>query len=140
MSSILEKCQVIEDGISQLGINPATCRGKNAGEWDFVRGSAKIAVGIRQSEKYPQGYFYVVSSMLDVNQVPHHRKLELFQVLMEENLKLVELKFCYGDSTILLVTNRNAQGLDKIEVANSIDQLSYHADLLDDLIINKFTR
>ena len=29
MSSILEKCQVIEDGISQLGINPTTCRGKN---------------------------------------------------------------------------------------------------------------
>ena len=138
--NILEKCKIIEDGISKLGLNPTTCRGKNTGEWDFVRGSANIAVGIRQSDKYPNGYFYVVCSMLNFERVPHERRYDLLKVLMEENLKLVEIKFCLSNSDILLVTNRDALGLDKDEVSSSIDNLSYYADVLDDILINKFAR
>lgn len=138
--NILEKCQIIEDGISRLGINPATCRGKNAGEWDFVRGSAKIAVGIRQSEKHPEGYFYCICSMIRIESVPHDRRYDLLRALMEENLKLVEIKFCMSKTDVLLMTNRSANGLDSVEVSSSIDNLSYHADLLDDIILNKFAR
>lgn len=140
MSNILEKCKIIEDGIQKLGINPATTRGKNTGEWDFVRGSAKIAVGINQSKKYPDGIFYVICSIIKIDQIPHEKRFGLLQALMEENLKLVEMKFCMDKSNIFLLANRDIKGLDSVEVGNSINQLSYYADTFDDMIINRFSR
>ena len=55
---------------------------------------------------------------------------------MEENLYLVDMKLCYKSPNFMLLSNRSAVGLDKEEVAITIDRLSAKADKLDDILID----
>jgi len=128
--------QIVENGIKDLGIDPVSCREAKEGQWSFKRGSVSIVVGLIETETFPKGYFYVNSYLLNDSQVADNRKNDLFKSLMEENLYLVGMKLCYKSPNFMLLSNRSAIGLDKEEVAITIDKLSAKADKLDDILID----
>ena len=139
MSNLLSFYEIIEKGIDSLGIPPATARGTEDGQWDFNRGSATIAVGIISSDRFPNGYFYVSSILMDVNEVPADKKEEFYKKMCEMNASLVNMKLCLNENQVQLISNRDAIGLDIEEVATTINSLSYYADLLDDLLKESFS-
>lgn len=138
MSVLQQTSDVIEKGIQSLGIAPATTRGAQPGQWDFKRGSASIAVGITVSERFPNGYFYVNCVMMDGSTVPAAKKEEFYRTLLETNTSVVNMKLCLSKDYVMLLSNRDANGLDPEEVASVINELSYYADLLDDRLKEQF--
>ena len=139
MSNLLGFYNIVEKGIDSLGIPPSTARGSVDGEWNFNRGSATIAVGIISSDRFPNGYFYVSSILMDSNDVPAEKKEAFYMKMCEMNASLVNMKLCLNENQVQLISNRDAIGLDIEEVATTINSLSYYADLLDDLLKESFT-
>lgn len=138
MSNLLSFYEIIEKAIDSLSIPAIAARDEESGQWNFTRGSATIAVGIVSNERFPNGYFYVSSILMDVSEVPSSERLNLYQTLVEKNAALVNMKLCINNGFVVLISNRDATGLDVEEVATTIDQLSYYADLLDDKLIDMF--
>jgi hypothetical protein len=129
---------IIEKGILKMGVEPEMARGDNSGHWDFNRGSASIAVGLTQNDRFPNGYFYVTSVLMSESDVPAAKKESFYQKLLEINRALVNMHLAISDGWVLLISNRDAAGLDDIEVAISINELSYYADELDDQLKDSF--
>ena len=48
------------------------------------------------------------------------------------------MQLALSDGWVLLISNRDATGLDDIEVAITINELSYYADELDDQLKDSF--
>jgi hypothetical protein len=138
MSNLLGFYEIIEKGIDSLGIPPTNARGQEAGQWDFNRGSAIIAVGIISSDRFPNGYFYVSSILMNVDDVPSEKKEDFYKRLCEMNASLVNMKLCVAENQVQLISNRDAIGLDVVEVETTINSLSYYADLLDDMLKESF--
>jgi hypothetical protein len=129
---------IIEKGILKMGVEPETARGQNLGQWDFNRGSASIAVGLTQNDRFPNGYFYVTSVLMSEMDVPSTKKETFYQTLLETNANLVNMQLAISEGWVLLISNRDAQGLDDVEVAIAINELSYYADELDDQLKEQF--
>ena len=129
---------IIEKGIAELGIEPENARGEKEGQWDFNRGSASIAVGVSVSDRFPKGYFYCTSVLMSVLDVLPSKKEEFYYELLKLNSTLVNMQLSINEDWVLLLSNRSAEGLDIVEVAITINELSYFADELDDLLINGF--
>lgn len=138
MSTLTSHYAVIEAGIESLGIPAATARGTEAGQWDFNRGSASVAVGVVSSERFPNGYFYANSILMSTADVAAAKKEEFYRSLAEINASLVNMKLCISKEYVMLMSNRDATGLDAEEVSSTINDLSYYADLLDDRLKEGF--
>ena len=132
MSNLSKHYETVEKGIDLLGINHTEARGEKDGQWDFDRGSAKVAVGLTSTERFPNGYFYVSSIVMDASKVPAAKKEEFYQTLLELNASLVNMRFAFNKDVVFLISNRDASGLDPEEVAITTNELSYYADALDD--------
>jgi hypothetical protein len=129
---------IIEKGILKIGVEPETARGDSPGQWDLIRGSSTIAVGLTQNDRFPNGYFYVTSVLMSESDVPSSKKEILYQTLLETNASLVNMQLAMSDGWVLLISNRDASGLDEIEVAITVNELSYYADELDDQLKDRF--
>jgi hypothetical protein len=129
---------IIEKGILKMGVEPESARGDSPGQWDFSRGSSTIAVGLTQNDRFPNGYFYVTSVLMSESDVPSSKKEFLYQTLLETNATLVNMQLAISDGWVLLISNRDASGLDDIEVAITVNELSYYADELDDKLKDRF--
>ena len=129
---------IIEKGILKMGVEPETARDQNAGQWGFIRGSASITVGLIHNDRFPNGYFYVTSALMSELDVPASKKEEFYRTLLEINTTLVNMQLAVSEGFVLLISNRDALGLDEIEVAIAINELSYYADELDDKLKDRF--
>jgi len=139
MSNLTKHYETVEKGIDLLGISANDARGDKDGQWDFDRGSAKVAVGLTSTERFPNGYFYVSSIILDSSGVPAAKKEEFYRTLLELNASLVNMRFAFNKDIVFLISNRDASGLDPEEVAITVNELSYYADALDDRLQADFT-
>jgi hypothetical protein len=129
---------IIEKGILKMGVEPETARGQNAGQWEFIKGSASITVGLLQNDRFPNGYFYVTSVLMSELDVPSTKKEAFYRTLLEINTTLVNMQLTVSEGLVLLMSNRDALGLDEIEVAIAINELSFYADELDDKLKDRF--
>ncbi len=139
MSNLNKHFETVEEGIRMLEIDPADARGQKEGQWDFDRGSAKVAVGVTSTDRFPNGYFYVSSIVMETKDVAEDKMPELYKQLLELNATLVNMRFAFNRDVIFLISNRDANGLDPQEVAITINELSYYADMLDDRLQEEFT-
>ncbi len=129
---------IIEKGILKMGVEPETARDQYAGQWEFNRGSASITVGLLQNDRFPNGYFYVTSVLMSELDVPSTKKEAFYRTLLEINTTLVNMQLTVSEGLVLLMSNRDALGLDDIEVAIAINELSFYADELDDKLKDRF--
>jgi hypothetical protein len=127
---------IVESGIKKLNLNPAHLRTGADGLWKTQKGSASISIGVEVSNKYPNGYFFVSSVLMDLTFIKEINKEKLFKKLLELNSSLVGMQLTLRDDKITLISNRFAEGLDETEVALSINELSFYADDLDDFLVN----
>ena len=77
---------MVENCIKNLGVDPATCRGEAAGQWNLSTGSASVWIDVFKRENDPDGYF---QCMGPVCKVPASNREAFFQEVLELVLESV---------------------------------------------------
>lgn len=127
---------LVEQVITEIGVDPATTRGATEGNWTLQKGSAKVWVDVWYIESQNQGYFQVMSPVMPLpaaDQFP-----ALFRELLEINDKLFGVGFTIAKEYVWLKHIREVVGLDKSEVAAMMQRVGVYADDYDDYLIGKY--
>jgi hypothetical protein len=127
---------LVEEVITDIGVDPAVTRGAKAGTWTLVKGSAKVWVDVWYVEKQKAGYFQVMSPVMPL---PSEEKLPaLCRELLEINDQLFGVGFTIAKNYVWLKHIREVVGLDKSEVAAMMQRIGIYADQYDDHLIGKY--
>lgn len=136
MSTIAPYVEMVEDCIRDLGLDPTTVRGQKEGQWDLVRGSARVWIDVWHIERENRPYIQAMSPVMKMP--PESRWAEFYQELAEINYKLYGCAFCKYNEWIYLKVIRECEGLDKSEAFAMITRIGNYADDYDDYLKNKY--
>jgi len=133
--------QLVENVITKLGVDPSICRSKDgngeikAGQWNMLRGSAKVWIDLWYIEKEKRAYYQVMSPVM---QIPENNKAALFQELLEINDKLYGVAFTIYNNWVWLKVIREVDGMDENEAFAMLTRIGNYADQYDDHLIGKY--
>ena len=134
--------EMVEKVIGELGLTP----GDNTLQtddgslgWGLMRGSAQVYIFIRPSpEEEEFGSIQVVSPLIRLPEVAE-AQLALFRHLLQLNTQeLTGAAFGIKDDTVVIITDRSTQDLDRSEVMDMILRVGYFADAYDDALVTQF--
>ena len=130
---------LIESTIKSFGVDPNTCKGEQAGQYDLKRGSASVWLdvwtidGQNDTKNY---YVQVIAPILDLSTVQN--QLGLFQELLELNHQLYGVGFSVYKTWVYLRVIREADGLDSNELSAMLNRVGTYADDYDDQLKQKY--
>lgn len=127
---------IVEDAISELGVDPEGCRGKGDGQWNLRKGSAKIWLDLWHIERMRRAYFQVMSPVVPV---PTSRREEFLMELLEINDRLFGVAFAVFDDWAWLKSIREVDDLDVSEAVAMLRRVGEYADQYDDLLMDKYS-
>lgn len=132
--------QLVEGTIRRLGVDPGAVRAKDApttASWTLQRGSAAILITVSQRPEDDKMYLRVISPVVTL---PEASKREaLFVRLLELNGSgLANCAFGLIGDRVVVVCERPTEGLDEIEVEQSVRHLAAVADTYDDKLVKEF--
>ena len=140
MQALQQYYNMVEEIIQGLGVDPATCRGDQAGQWNLKLGSASVWVDVFQS-KDAQGNFIdygYLQILAPVCAVPVENQHLFTKELLEINHSLYGVGFTiHGDSAYIKAI-RELEGLDKSEVGSTLNRVGVYADDWDDKLKAKY--
>lgn len=135
MDAALEKARnVIEAGISQLGVALENCRTEDPREWRLKRGSADVIVRINDN---PGGY--VLAIVAPVMNLPQNNVQELALELLSLNHGFAGIKFTLYKDLVCLTSTRYIEGMDSKEFLDLLTYLGPVADHYDDVLKQKYS-
>jgi len=126
---------IIERSISNLGVDPLKCRGKNPGSWTLKKGSVQVWVDIWYIEREKRSYFQVMSPVM---KIPTEKKTELFLELLQINDRLFGVAFTLYKDNVWLKHIRETENLDESEIMNTLHRVGNYADQYDDVLKQKY--
>jgi len=106
--------------------------------FNLQRGSAEILIWVNVADDDEQPCFKVISPLV---KVPEDKKtLELFEFCMVSNSSIQSFSLAYfeNNSEIALIHDRPCEGLDGSELDFIIKKLSYFADKVDNILVDKY--
>lgn len=126
--------QMVDDVLTEYGIDPNAARGQIGGQWNLKMGSASMWVDVYQSKDgqgnlTQYGYFQVVSPVCDV---PVNNQHLFTKELLEANHTLYGAAFTIYKEKAFLKAIRELEALDKSEIRNTLDRVGRYADDWDD--------
>jgi len=132
--------QRVEATLTRLGLDPSAVRAKDApttASWTLQRGSAAILITVSQRPEDDKMYLRVISPVVTL---PEATKREaLFTRLLELNGSgLANCAFGLIGDRVVVVSERPAEGLDDVEVEQTIRHLGAVADTYDDRLVKEF--
>lgn len=127
--------QLVENAISDLGVDPAICRGENQGQWNLTLGSASVWIDVFQREGENEGYF---QCMGPVCSIPPSNREAFFQEVLEINHGLYGVAMTKYEGTLFMKTIRELTGLDISEVTSMINRIGMYTDEYDDYLKEKY--
>jgi len=125
--------KMVNDLLSNFGLDPEKCRHRPRTLWSAYRGSALIYIDIFKLEDID----YIEISC-PIMLLPSRNLLVFYKKLLEFNYQLMGVKFFVRDQWVYLAENRELKGLDSDELKGMIERVSYHADRLDEALIEEF--
>lgn len=130
---------MFERTLTQMGIDPSTCRSNNPNEWVLQRGSARVIAFLRTSTDHTGelGVLVIISPIMAVP-TDKDKQSELAKTLLSFNHSFINERFTYAEGWIYLMTARALEGLSEGEIATMVDSLSYWADVSDDKLKAQF--
>lgn len=131
MNNIQSYYDMIENIIRSFGVDPASCRGNQAGSWSLVRGSAKVYIDCWNIESQGRAYFQVMSPVM---KVPATNREAFFFDLLSFNDKLFSCGFAVYNDWAWIKMIREVDGMDENEAAAIIQRVGAYADQYDDLL------
>jgi hypothetical protein len=134
--------EMVERVISELGLAPAENRlhtDDGSPAWGLMRGSAQVFIFVRPgAEDESYNSIQVISPLMKVPEATQAR-LSLFQRLLELNAQeIAGAAFGIKDETVVIITDRSTQDLDRSEVKDMILRVGYFADTFDDALVTQF--
>uniref|UniRef100_A0A7V0Z3W1 YbjN domain-containing protein n=1 Tax=candidate division WOR-3 bacterium TaxID=2052148 RepID=A0A7V0Z3W1_UNCW3 len=125
--------KMVNDLLSSFGLDPEKCRHRPRTLWSAYRGSALVYIDIFKLEDID----YIEISC-PIMLLPSRNLLVFYKKLLEFNYQLMGVKFFVRDQWVYLAENRGLKGLDSDELKGMIERVSYHADRLDEALIEEF--
>lgn len=130
----------LEEVIRDFGVDPAICRGEQAGQWNLKLGSASVWVDIWQSKDQQgnlleSGYLQVMAPVVDV---PVENQHLFCRELLEINHQLYGVGFTIYSNKAYIKAIRELEGLDKSEIAATLNRVGVYADDYDDKLHAKY--
>jgi hypothetical protein len=134
-TSIEHYYNIVENCIRNLGVDPALCRGENAGQWSLKKGSASVWIDVWHIEREGRAYCQVMCPVMEIN-TPD--KEAFFRELLEINYKLFGCAFTIYNNWTWLKVIRECDGMDENETAAMINRIGVYSDQYDDYLIGKY--
>ncbi len=130
---------IVEQGIGQLGIAVESARTTNPHQWKLHRGSADIMLFLRESGTLQgvKGLFVVIAPIMQIP-VDETKKQALYADLLTLSHEAPLACFSISSGFVYLRATRFVSGMDATEVMEMIDNLSYAADYIDGILIEKY--
>jgi anti-sigma factor RsiW len=127
---------LVEATIRKLGLDPAATRAPAAGAgqaaWTVKRGSASVLIAVTNHEDEGKAYLRVASPVVSLPS-DASKHMPLLRKLLELNASgLANAAFGLIGDRVVVVSERPAEGLDEVEVEQSIRHLAAVADTFDD--------
>jgi hypothetical protein len=129
--------QMVEQVFSDLGVDPATCRGEQPGQWNLKKGSASVWVDIFKIEGKDYGYF---QCMAPICKIPTTNKEAFFHEALETNHKLYGVGFTVYKDGLYIKMIREVEGLEASEILAGLNRIGNYADEYDDYFNNKYIK
>ncbi|MCP4442314.1 MAG: YbjN domain-containing protein [Aureispira sp.] len=130
---------IIESAIQKMGVSPETTRTDTPFQWSLHRGSASVAIFMRESpsHKGPRNVLIIGSPIMKLPKDPL-QAASLYRYLLELSHSALIEAFSIYDDHVYLKTSRFVDGMDSDEVVDMLDSLSYSADFIDDQLKKRF--
>ncbi len=125
--------KMVNDLLSSFGLDPEKCRHRPKTLWSAYRGSALIYTEIFKLDNID----YIEISC-PIMLLPSRNLLPFYRKLLEINFQLMGIKFFVRDQWVYISENRELKGLDFEELKAMEERVSYHADRLDEALIEEF--
>ncbi len=135
--SIDKYYQMIENCITQLGVDAVLCRTEKPGQWDLRKGSASVWIDVWEQEYdgQPSGYFQAMAPVVDV---PTNNKENFYKEILEINHKLYGVGMTLFENWVYIKTLRELEGLNESEALAMINRIGNYADDYDDMLRTKY--
>ena len=125
--------KIVNDLLASFGLDPEKCRHRPKTLWSAYRGSALIYTEIFKLDNID----YIEISC-PIMLLPSRNLLPFYRRLLEINFQLMGIKFFVRDQWVYISENRELKGLDFEELKAMEERVSYHADRLDEVLIEEF--
>ncbi len=118
---------VVEKGISELGVDPVECRGENPGQWNLKKTDTTVWVDLFYIEKEDRPYYQVMSPIFQIP-TDDNTKNNLFHELLEINDTFYGVAFTVYQDWIYIKVIREANGMDSAESLAMLLRVGTYAD------------
>ncbi len=125
--------KMVNDLLASFGLDPEKCRHRPKTLWSAYRGSALIYTEIFKIDNVD----YIEISC-PITLLPSRNLLPFYRRLLEINFQLMGIKFFIRDQWVYIAENRELKDLDLEELKAMENRVSYHADRLDEVLIEEF--
>jgi len=130
MIEIDQLIAIVETAIASFGIDPATCRSEKKGQWDLKKGKAQVWIDIWSFDQKDGTHYYyvqVLSPVLNLDMAKN--KPALFEECLGINQQLYGAAFSIMKNWLYLRVIREAEGMDKNEMAAMLNRVGNYSDL-----------
>jgi hypothetical protein len=134
--------KLVEEVIAELNLSPVENRlSTEAGEpaWGLMKGSAEVFIFITPGDS--EAAYSAIQVLAPLMLVPttESNRNALFQHLLELNAHDVAgASFGLKGETIVLMSGRSTEDLDRSEIKDLILRVGYYADYYDDELVSQF--
>ena len=127
---------------AEIGCTPESIYNKETNAWYFTRGSASIEVFLSSYETAMKTVRTFVRCFAPVCSIPANdpKKIQLFQESLQNNAGFmgVKLGILPEKGFMYAIAERDIEGMDFTEFKTLINDLGYWADLIDNLLHERF--
>lgn len=132
--------QMITDLIKEYGIKEEDCKDQSGKDvWYFVQGSANFQIELFLHDKGNEKVQAIEIAAI-IMKLPEEeaKKNALYQRILEMNSTSCGVWFGVRNNLLMLLSNREVEGLDMVELRHSFDDIRLYADYFDDVFKQEF--
>ena len=134
-----ETVAMVEGLLKGWNIDPASVKDKERDMWYLVQGSAKFHIEVFKFNKGPQtGEVDCVEVGGVIMKLPQDNFLPLYRRLLDLNSTSVGVYFAIRRDLVMLLSTRELEGLDEVELKTMVDEVRYFSDYWDDILMDEF--
>ncbi len=127
---------VIESALTDLGVDPETCRDENQeGSWTISSGNVFLLLDCWADQEQNVVVFQVLSPLFEL---PDEMPSEFYNEILELNFLINGTSFSKLNKTLVLKSLRDLELSEKSEVNAMINRVGFYADKYGDSLSMKF--
>lgn len=135
MQDLTPYYQIVEECIQELGVDPVGCRGKEPGQWNLRKGSARVWIDLWHIESENRAYYQVMSPVLPI---PKENVKAFYEELLLINDKLFGVAFTVHKNWAWLKVVREVEGMDHNEAMAMMVRVGKYADRYDNELADRY--